>query len=195
LPGRAADRRGALEQQASKQQERSAMGRPFNTPPPVYDPARGLLHSDHFQIGYVTNDLDRAAQIFRDKFGIAKFRENDADLPGGTKVGTRTVWIGSTMYEIVCGSGPGMEAFSSYAPPDGPYVLKFHHFGYLVQDDAAWQAMEREVARQGWELMKSSDTPGYVRACFVDVPELGHLVEFILPREGLIERFNATPLA
>ncbi len=171
------------------------MTRPFDTPLPVYDPARGLLHNDHFQIGYVTNDLERAAEIFRSRFGIAEFRHNDAELPGGAKVGTRTVWIGATMYEIACGSGPGMEAFSRYAPPGGDFVLRFHHLGYCVPDEAGWAAMEREVARQGWELLKPSDTPGYVRACFVLVAELGHLVEFILPREGLIEKFNATPVA
>jgi len=171
------------------------MSRPFNTPPPVYDPARGLLHSDHFQIGYVTNDLARAVEVFRTRFGISTFRENDAELPGGTKISTRTVWIGSTMYEIACGSGPGMEPFSNHAPPDGEFVLKFHHFGYLVPNEETWEAMEREVARGGWEMFKSNDTPGYVRACFVDVPELGHLIEFILPREALIEKFNATPVA
>ena len=171
------------------------MRRPFHTPPPVYDPARGLLHSDHFQIGYVTNDLDRAVDIFRTQFRIEKFRANDAEMPGGTKISTRTVWIGSTMYEIACGSGPGMEAFSKYAPPDGEFVLKLHHFGYLVPDEEAWQAMEREVARGGWQMYMSNDTPGYVKACFVEVPEIGHLIEFILPREMLIERFNATPIA
>lgn len=171
------------------------MSRPFNTPVPVYDPSRSLLHNDHFQIGYVTNDLTRAVDVFRNKFGIDKFRQNDADLPGGTKVGTRTVWIGAKMFEIVCGSGPGMEVFSNFAPPGGEFVLKFHHFGYLIDDDAGWAAMERQVARGGWEMSKPSDTQGYVRTCFVDVPELGHLVEFILPREGLIERFNATPVA
>ena len=171
------------------------MRRPFNTPPAVYDPAKGLLHSDHFQIAYVTNDLDHAVDVFRTRFGIETFRANDSELPGGARISTRTVWIGSTMYEIACGSGPGMEAFSSYAPPGGEFVLKFHHLGYLVPDDATWAAMEREVARGGWEMFKSNDTPGYVRACFVDVPELGHLIEFILPREGLIEKFNATPVA
>jgi hypothetical protein len=175
--------------------ERRTMSRPFDSPPPVYDPAKGLLHSDHFQIGYVTNDLDRAVEVFKTRFGVTKFRENDSDLPGGTKISTRTVWIGSTMYEIVCASGAGMEAFSRYAQPGGPFVLKFHHFGYMIPDDATWEAMEREVARGGWTMFRANDTPGYVRACFVDLPELGHLIEFILPRETLIERFNATPIA
>ena len=171
------------------------MSRPFHTPLPVYDPAKGLLHSDHFQIAYVTNDLTRAVDVFKTRFGIQMFRENDTELPGGAKISTRSVWIGSTMYELACGSGEGMEVFSNYAPPGEPFVLKFHHFGYLVPDDATWQAMEREVARGGWTMFKTNDVPGYVRACFVDVAELGHLIEFILPGEGLIERFNATPVA
>jgi catechol 2,3-dioxygenase-like lactoylglutathione lyase family enzyme len=171
------------------------MTRPFISPLPVFDPAKGLLHNDHFQIGYVTNDIDRAVEVFRSRFGVESFRESDAELPGGTKICVRAVWIGGMMYEIACGSGPGMEDFSDYAPLGADFVLKFHHFGYLIPDDAAWEAMEHVVTTGGWTLRKPSDTPGFVRTCFVDVPELGHLIEFILPRSGLIERFNLTPVA
>jgi catechol 2,3-dioxygenase-like lactoylglutathione lyase family enzyme len=171
------------------------MTRPFHTPVPVFDPAKGLLANDHFQMGYVTNDIERAVAVFRSRFGVQTFRASDNETPGGGKVSVRAVWIGRMMYELACGSGPGMEDFSDYAPPGGDFVLKFHHFGYLIPDEAAWSAMEAVVAHGGWTMRKPSDTPGFVRACFVDVPELGHLIEFIMPREGMIERFNATPVA
>ena len=171
------------------------MTRPFKTPLPVFDPAKGLLHNDHFQMGYVTNNIERAVEIFRTRFNIREFRASDNVLPGGTKISIRAVWIGRMMYELACGSGPGMEDFSAHAPPGGDFVLKFHHHGYLIPDEAAWSAMEQVVARGGWHMRKASDTPGFVKACFVDVPELGHLIEFILPRAGMIERFDATPVA
>src|SRR5258708_33131552 len=41
---------------ADAKEERRAMTRPFHPPVPVFDPARGLLANDHFQMGYVTND-------------------------------------------------------------------------------------------------------------------------------------------
>jgi hypothetical protein len=163
---------------------------------PVFDPAKGLLHNDHFQMGYVTNDIDRAVEVFRTRFNVPEFRCTDYVSGEGTGTHVRAVWIGRMMYELACGYGSGMEDFSDYAPQGGPFVLKFHHFGYLIPDDAAWAAMERVVAEGGWKFRKPpGETPGFVKAAFVDVPELGHLVEFILPREGMIERFNATPVA
>ena len=164
-------------------------------PVPVYDPRRGLLHNEHFQLGYVTNDLARALAIFRDRFGVTRWRENDADLPGGGRVCTRTVWIGAMMYEIALGHGADMECFSDFAPPGGDFVLKFHHFGYLVPDEAAWAAVEDAIARSGLRIRKPSDIAGYVKTCFLEVPELDHLLEYILPREGLLERMNQTPVA
>ena len=167
----------------------------FNRPVPRYDPARGLLHNEHFQLGYVTNDLPRALAIFADRFGITSWRENDADLPGGGRVCTRTVWAGAMMYEIAQGHGEGMECFSDFAPHGADFVLKFHHFGYLVPDEASWAVLERQLASSGLKVRKPSDIVGYVKTCFLEVPEINHLLEYILPREGLIARMNETPIA
>jgi len=164
-------------------------------PLPAYDPAKGLLHNDHFQIAYVTNDIDMAVEVFQRRFGVGAFRANDNELPGGTKVGVRSAWVGGMMYEICYGAGPGMELYTDWAPPGGDFVLKFHHFGYLIPDEATWEALERQIANGGWRVRTRSDSPGFFRGCYVEVPELGHFLEFVLPREGLLERLNATPVS
>jgi extradiol dioxygenase family protein len=161
----------------------------------VFDPAKGLLHNDHFQVAYVTNDLERAEQVFRDRFGVPDFRANDNELPSGARVGVRSVWIGRMMYEICFGAGPGMELYTDWAPPDGEFVLRFHHYGYLVPDETAWAALERQIEAGGWRVRTRSDVPGFFRGCYVEAPELGHYLEFVLPREALLERLNATPVA
>jgi hypothetical protein len=167
----------------------------FQRPIPVFDPAKGLLHNDHFQVAYVTNDVERAVEVFRRRFGVRAFRENDNELPGGTKVGVRSVWIGAMMYEICYGAGPGMELYTDWAPPGGDFVLRFHHFGYLIPDEAAWAALERQIEQGGWTVRTRSDIPGFFRGCYVEAPELGHFLEFVLPRAGLLERLNATPVS
>lgn len=167
----------------------------LHRPVAAFDPSRSLLHNDHFQIAYVTNDIDRAVAIFRDRFGVGEFRANDNELPGGARVGVRSVWIGKMMYEICYGVGPGMELYTDWAPPGGEFVLKFHHFGYLIPDQRAWDALEREIERGNWTLRTRSDIPGFFRGCYVEVPELGHFLEFVLPGPGLLERMNATPVS
>jgi Glyoxalase/Bleomycin resistance protein/Dioxygenase superfamily len=166
----------------------------IDRPVPRFDPARGLLHNDHFQLGYVCSDIARAEQEFAARFGISAFRKRDNDLPGGGSVSTRTVWIGAMMYELVCGTGPGMEQFSRFAPRDGR-AMAFHHFGYLVADDAAWEALEAEISRGGWEVLARGDNPGFGRTCMVWAPELGHCLEYVQPGEVLAGQMNATPCA
>jgi len=166
----------------------------FERPLPVFDPSRGLLHNDHYHVGYVTNDLDRAAGIFRERFGVRAFRETSNHMAGGTSIALRSVWLGNMMYEITCGKGPGMELYTDHAPTGGDFVLSFHHYGYLVPDEQAWADLARKIDTGGWKVVLDSDTPGYCRACYVDAPELGHYLEFVLPREGLLERLIATPM-
>ena len=164
-------------------------------PVPAYDPSRGLLHAEHFQIAYVTNDIDRATEVFRERFGVREFRANDNEMPGGTSIAVRSVWIGDRMYEICCGKGPGMELYTDWAREGGDFTLKFHHLGYLILDDQAWSGLELQIEAGGWRVRTASDIPGFFRGCYVEVPELGHFLEFVQPREGLLERLNATPVA
>ncbi|MDG2004267.1 MAG: hypothetical protein P8J20_13135 [Novosphingobium sp.] len=167
----------------------------LHRPVPVFDPAKGLLHSDHYHVGYVTNDLERAAGVFRERFGVTAMRESESQLPGGGNIALRSAWLGNMMYEITCGNGPGMELYSDHAPHGGEFVLQFHHYGYLIRDDEDWDALRRQIEAGGWTLPLDTDTPGYCRACYVDTTELGHYLEFVQPREGLLERMNATPVA
>lgn len=163
-------------------------------PIPRFDPSKGLLNNDHFQLGYVTADIAAAEALFADRFGVTEWRCRDNELPGGTSVSTRTAWIGPMMYELACGKGPGMEQFSRFAPTDGRAVA-FHHFGYFVEDDATWRALEAELERGKWQVIASSETPGFGRTCMVWSPELGHCLEYVQPGEMLAEQMNRTPCA
>lgn len=163
-------------------------------PVPVCDPAKGLLNAEHFQLAYATNDIARAEEVFRKRFGVTEFRPTEGENGEGGRISVRAVWIGGVMYEIICGQGPGMDVYTDVAPP-GEFVLRHHHFGYLIPDEAAWSALHEEIARGGWRIRHESHTPGYVKAMFVEAPELGHLLEFVLPAPALLERFAATPIA
>jgi hypothetical protein len=161
-------------------------------PVPVFDPSKGLLHNEHFQIAYVTNDIDRAVEVFQRRFGVPRFRESDAELPSGATIQVRAAWLGGVLYEITCGKGPGMELWACGAPSTS-FVLRHHHFGFLVPDEDAWEALGREIARGGWTVLQRSDHPGIGRIVCVASPELGHCLEYIQPGPELLARFEATP--
>lgn len=166
----------------------------LDRPVKAFDSSRGILCNEHFQMGYVTNDMAKAAAYFRQRFGVKEFRPTEGEQPGGGRISVRSVWIGNVMYEIICASGPGMEIYTDPVPP-GDFKLRLHHFGYLIPDQAAWEMLEETVECGGWTVRQRSETPGYVRAMFVEAPELGNYLEFVFPAPALLERFRATPVA
>ena len=166
----------------------------LDRPVAPFDPARGLLCNEHFQMGYATNDMAKAEDYFRQHFGVKEFRPTEGENPDGGKISVRSAWIGNVMYEIICASGPGMEIYSELLPDDG-FAIRLHHFGYLIPDEAAWEMLEETVTCGGWSVRQRSETPGYVKAMFVEAPELGNYLEFVLPAPALLERFRATPVA
>jgi hypothetical protein len=98
------------------------------------------------------------------------------------------------MYELCQGVGPGMELYTNHAPPADEFILRFHHFCYLVPDETAWNALKAQLERGNWKVHSESDIPGFFRGCFVEVPELGHFLEYVMPRQGLLDRMNPTPV-
>lgn len=158
------------------------------------NPSRGLLSNEHFQMGYVTNDMARAEDLFRQRFGVKEFRPTEGEMEGGGHISVRSVWVGTVMYEIICATGPGSELYTDHVPA-GDFATRLHHFGFLVRDEPGWNALEETIARDGWTVRHRSDHPGYVRALYVEAPELGHYLEYVLPAPALLERFRATPVA
>ena len=78
-------------------------------------------------------------------------------------------------------------------PPGVQVARPATEFGYLIPDELAWQALERQIEEGGWTVRTRSNIPGFFRGCYIEVLELGHFLEFILPGPGLLERMNATP--
>lgn len=165
----------------------------LDRPVSAYDPARGLLNNEHFQMGYVTNDMAIAEEVFRKRFGVKEFRPTEGDLTAGGRISVRSAWIGSVMYEIICAAGPGSELYSDHVPEDD-FAIRLHHFGFLVRKPD-WAALECAIEEGGWDVPYRTDVPGFVRAVYVTSPELGHYLEFILPEQSFIERMNTTPVA
>lgn len=150
-------------------------------PRPGGDPGRGLLCAEHFQIAYATNDIDRAVALFGERYGVREFHRLEGPLRDGGRIRVELAWAGPLMVELMTASGPGSAIYMSRLPASDGFVLRHHHLGYLVQSAAEWDALMGEVARRGLSLAHESETEGLMRSCFVDAPELGHYLEYILP--------------
>ncbi len=154
--------------------------------------AGGLLRRDQFQIAYATNDIDRALAVFGDLHGVHKFRRLEGQLLDGGHIRVELAWIGATMIELLTAHGPGSEIYMDRLPTD-QFAIRHHHLGYLIYDKPAWDGLEAEAARLGRPLLAYRHNPGFLRSCFIDAPELGHYLEYILPERDGLEFFENVP--
>jgi catechol 2,3-dioxygenase-like lactoylglutathione lyase family enzyme len=161
-------------------------------PNAVFDPAKGLLRNEHFQICYCTNDLDKAAEIFQQRFGIQQYRDLEGETPKGGYIRVKLAWVGGTMYELLACTGPGSELFNEMLPAD-EFGLRLHHLGFLVHNQQCWDALLETIEQGGRTIRQSNHTPGFLRHCFVPVPELGHFFEYIFPEQAGIDYFENVP--
>ncbi len=162
-------------------------------PPPPAHPATQLMRNDHFQIAYATQDIDRACEVFAERFGISRFQRLEGERPGGGHIRVELAWVGGTMYELITAKGPNTEMFTDRLPADGSFAIRLHHLGYFIHDDKSWDALSSEAARLGVALIPGNVNPGFLKSCFVEAPELGHYLEYIYPEAAGIEFFQNVP--
>ncbi len=147
-------------------------------------PQDGLLRAEHFQIAYVTNDLDRACAVFGEQYGVKAFSRLDADLPDMGEIHIRLAWVGGVMLELIQAAGPGMAFYNDRLPADA-FAIRHHHFGYLVDGVAPWEALRRRVEAEGRPIPFEGGTAAYMRFFYVEAADLGHYLEyFVLGPDG-----------
>lgn len=156
------------------------------------DTASGLLRAEHFQMAYVTNDIDRACDLLGRQLGIADFACIGGPLPEGGEIQARFAWVGTIMYEIICAQGPGSAIYNSRMPQSPDFTLKHHHLGYLIHNQQQWDGVLANAALNGWDIPYRGVNP-LVEVCFVDVPHLGHYLEYLFATPVGMDFFNSVP--
>ena len=105
--------------------------------------------------------------------------------PGGVRVG------GRHNVRAITASGPGSAIYVSRLPT-ASFAIRHHHLGFLIHDEAQWDALESNAARSE-DGAPEKQQPGFLQNCFVDAPELGHYLEYIFPEQAGIDFFESVP--
>ncbi len=161
----------------------------------TFDPDRGLLANDHFQIAFATNDIDQAKTLLSERYNISEYQQLKGTMPAGGNIHVELAWAGNMMYELVMASGPGSEIFMSRLPsnPNQGFVLQHHHLGFLIYSEQHWLALHELVNQKSYNLLSENNNEGFMRHCFVDAPELGYYLEFIYPEQAGFDFFENIP--
>ena len=140
-----------------------------------------MLLNKPFQLGYLTNDLDKAVAAYRDRYGVANFFTFDsAAMSPGPSSRVGLAWTGDVMIELI---EPGADPLSHYRMDftPGVFAIRHHHIGHLCRDETAWDKVVGELGRQRFAVAHQGRVPGVVRYLYADTRAVdGHYREYIL---------------
>ncbi len=156
--------------------------------------APGMLCKEHSHSAWVTNDLDRAMEIFTSRYGVHEFTFIEGDSPQGGHIRVAFAWAGGQVLEIISASGPGYEFYNEMLP-DGEFAIRFHHLGYIIFDDAGWRQLEQELSDGDWPIAFSTLDHNFIDAYYIKAPELGHYLEYVRPFAAGADFYNAVPVS
>src|SRR5262249_11128200 len=129
-----------------------------------------------FQRAYVTTDLDRAVQVFTQRYGVAEFvpfpniHSHHAD---GTEsdLNVALSYAGDTMIELIEPAGGDDHLWRDHLSGNG-FQIRFHHNGFLVEGEAELLAI---AARPDGPAPRLQGISVGTRFLYLDsVAELGH---------------------
>jgi hypothetical protein len=126
--------------------------------PPDTGSAHVQFLQNHYQIAYITKDLEAAMAILRDQYGAPEFKSLTPDW----QIGRNTVWTseGGDQESVFRGAlthigGLTIELIEPHSGPAFMYeerlvpgqVLNFHHYGFRCDDIDAVRAESEEQGR------------------------------------------------
>ena len=136
-----------------------------------------VLFRNHFQMGYVVRNLDKAIENLREKFGVAKWRI--VDVPGDRPVRRLGLAYVQKMLIELIETRIGQELFYKAWIPDSDSAIRLNHCAYMMESEEEWETVTRQFIDAGFGIAISS-TLGDVRFQYYDtVEELGHFCEVI----------------
>jgi Glyoxalase/Bleomycin resistance protein/Dioxygenase superfamily len=163
------------------------MSRPVGTPA-----GSGLLQAEHFQMAYVTGDVERARDVLRTRYGVRNFAPLHATMPAGGRVHIELAWTGGIMIELIEATGPGAEFYNDMLPATG-FSLRHHHLGYLVRDRVAWEALITTIEDEAYPIAYEGQREGFLRFCYIKAPEFDHYLEYLLLEPAGVRFFENVP--
>lgn len=139
-----------------------------------------MLLANHYQNAYVTRDIEKALDIFRERYGVPDARYFQAEVEVTTPEGkglainkVAFIWIGNLQYELIEPVSGPVDIYRDALPEQG---MRFHHICMRSHD---WDATLAEVERQKMPIVYRGDTSSGLKFIYADARDtLGHYLEF-----------------
>ena len=140
------------------------------------------LISTVFQAGYVVSDIEKAAAMFADKFGVTNF-QIQRDMPLNNEEGQTIhfgmTYAGDTLVELIQQTDNSPSIYEGLVDPNNDNEVRMHHYALLLPDEVDFEDFLSGLRKQGTDIPIDWDN-GAARAVLVDFrKELGHCLEYI----------------
>jgi len=140
----------------------------------------------HSQNAYVTNDLDRAMQIWRDQFDVPSFHVFANDAPGleaspHYEMRIALALVGGVEIELIEPVSGKAPMHAEVLPEDGSFAMRFHHVAMRVDGALAdFEAHMASLDPQRHPVIWSGALGDMMRYAYTDErATLGHYVEHV----------------
>jgi hypothetical protein len=145
------------------------------------------MSADFFQLGYVTNDFDRAMSALRALHDFGPFKEmRDTHLPTGPEreaiAHFALAFKGDVQFEVIAPLGGDCGIYRELLPAD-QFALRYHHLGRYISEPEAYQGLlETHAAR--WDMPIRCSAFGGFYAYADARKDFGHYLEiFTFPTD------------
>ena len=157
-----------------------------------------LLFKKHFQIAYLVDDVHAAMEEFSTKYAISKWQVMDMVAMQGEAASSRYLALAwtdqDTMIELIEPVESVPSIYQGWRRDSGQYA-RFHHLGFLVDDDEEYAAIKRQLADADCPIAIEGAAGDVLEYAYIDTPRaFGHYVELIhLKGAGKTQFFAQVP--
>lgn len=139
-----------------------------------------MLEGHHYQNAYITRDIDKAIQAFRDRAGVRDVMTYEGTMTYTTPAGAEAtqklafIWIDDMQYELIQPVSGAVGLYADELPADDS--MKFHHVAMRVDD---WDAFRARVDREGYKVVLEGGGDA-LKFLYIDARDfLGHYLEYV----------------
>ena len=138
-----------------------------------------VLFRNHFQMGYVVQDIDRAISIMKDKFGVARWEVRHLPRGAAPAKALGFAYVQHVMVELVQ-VWPGEETIYHDWIPAEDGAARLHHLGYMIESNEDWCDTVAQFEAAGVPTALAGSSGNLIDYHYADtVQQLGHYCELI----------------
>lgn len=137
-----------------------------------------IVFRNHFQVGYVVRNLDKAIENMREKLGIARWQVNPMPRSAPARA-LGFAYVQHLMLELI-EARPERDTIYRDWIPQSETAARLHHLAYRVDTAAQWRAIVSQCEASGFRTALADSTGDFFDYYYPDtVEQLGHYCELI----------------